>query len=305
MKLHLSKELRAGLIVLLIAVSMYWLVYFLKGHDIFSRFTYYTIEYESVEGINVTGPVFIRGLKVGTIKNISYNHQKDNFDVTIQLESRYQIPQNSIAQIYSMDLLGTKAIRILMGDSKKVLANNDLIQSDIAADLVSSIAKELPSLKEQIAGLISNLDSSAKNLNSILGAQNQSNLENILVHLTETLRYFRSLGAWLNEETPQIHAILDNLGQLSIALGASSADIQKTMSNLAGLSDTLRQSNITEAIRDLDLLLIQLRDPNGSLGKLLYSDEIHQNISRLLQSLDTLVFNIGQNPKRFFKISVF
>jgi len=305
MKLHLSKELKAGLIVLLIAVAMYWLVYFLKGRDIFSSVTLYRIEYENVEGVSATGPVYIRGFKVGTIKNISYNQQKDIFDVTVQLESRYQIPENSIAQIYSADLLGTKAIRIHIGNSAKMLSNNEFIPSDIATDIVGYLSKELPLLKEQISGVLTSLDSSLMNLNRILGVQNRENLENALIHLTETLRHFQKLGAWLNSEAPQIQSIVKDLKHLSATLGGSADDIGSTLSNLARFTDTLNQTNIVGVIRDIDLLINQINNNEGTVGKLLHNDEIYQSLTRLLQNVETLLFQIGQNPKKFFRISIF
>ena len=305
MKFNLSKELKAGVIVLLLAAAMYWLVYFLKGRDIFNRYDSYLIEYENVEGISITGPVYIRGLKVGTIKSISYNQSKDVFDVTVQLESKYQIPENSVAQIYSVDLLGTKAIRINVGNSTKMLSHNSLMPSNIAVDLMGYISNELPSLKEQVSGLLVALDVSVQNLGIILGSQNQSNLEEALAYLAETLRYFSSLGAWLNTEVPQIRSIIENLNHLSVALEASSEDIQATMSHLATFTDTLSNTNIAETVRGINGLISQLQNPDGSIGKLLYSDEMHQQLIGLLQNLDSLLFKIGQNPKKFFKFSVF
>ena len=305
MKFHLSREVKTGLIVILLAVSMYWLVYFLKGRDIFNSFTLYHIEYASVEGVSATGPVYVRGLKMGTIKNITYNPQKDLFDVTVQLESKYKIPTNSVAQIYSADLLGSKAIRIQMGNSPQTLTQNSLIQSEITTDIISYLAAELPSLKEQIAGVLSGLDSSVKNLNAILGSQNQTTIENALAQLSETLGYFRSLGTFLNNELPQVHAIINDLNRLSAALSAGSADVQTTLSNLADLTDTLKRANLAETIHNFDLLLNKLQRPDGSLGKLLHSDKLHENISSLLQNLDSLVSQISQNPKKYFKFSVF
>ena len=305
MKLKLSKEVTAGLIVVLIGVTMYWLVYFLKGKDIFNTYTQYRIEYQSVEGVSATSPIYIRGLKIGSIKEINYNSQRDLFDVTIQLESKYSIPANSVAQIYSADLLGTKAIRINMGNSLSILGNNDLIQSEIATDILSYLSSELPTIKNQIATVLNGLDTSVKHLNTILGSNNRENLESALSHLSETLLHFHSLGAWINNETPQIHTIIENLNQLSAALSVSSKDIQSTLSNLNSFSDSLKQANIANAIRNFDLLIHQIQDPNGSMGKLLYSDEVHNNLSHLLQNLDSLVTGISQNPKRYFRISVF
>lgn len=305
MKIKLSKEVKAGLIVVLIGMSMYWLVHFLKGQDIFHRFTQYRIEYQSIEGISPPSPVYIRGLKIGTVKEVSYNLKKDLFDVVIQVESKYPIPVNSVAQIFSADLLGTKAIRINMGNAAQTLGNNDHIPSDVAIDLISYLSSELPAIKGEISSVLTRLDTSLMRLNTLLGDKNQEHLESALASLSETLRHFRALGVWLNNETLPIHTIIENLNQLSVALSAGSADIEKTLSNLSAFTDTLKQTNIAEAIQNLNLLLEQIQSTDGSVGKLLYSDEVHQNLVRLLQNLDSLVSNISQNPKGYFRISIF
>ena len=305
MKLRISKEVKAGVIVLLLGATMYWLIYFLKGRDIFNKFSLYHIEYQSVEGISATSPVYIRGLKVGTIKEISYNSQKDIFHVIVQLESKYSIPTNSVAQIFSADLLGSKAIRINIGNSIQILDNNEYMQSDISTDILNYLAIELPSIKAQISVILQGLDTSVVRLNSILGIQNQVNIEHTLELLSQTMHHFRSLGEWINGETPQIHTIVENLYQLSAALSTGSTNLETTLSNLSAFSDSLNRANISGAIRTFDLLLDQIKNPDGSIGRLLYSDEIHQNLAHLLSNLDSLVLNISQNPKKYFRISVF
>ncbi|NCC45720.1 MAG: MCE family protein, partial [Bacteroidia bacterium] len=79
----LSKEQKIGLFSILTLVSLYIVVNYLKGKDLFSnRNTYYAI-YHNVEGLTPTGPVYIRGLKVGTVETIEYNATNDNFTVTM------------------------------------------------------------------------------------------------------------------------------------------------------------------------------------------------------------------------------
>jgi len=304
MNFSFSKEFKAGLAVALIAVAMYWLVFFLKGKDIFSRFNTYYTAYESVEGLNTTA-VFIRGFKVGTVERITYNQQQDRFEVSLNIESKYQIPANSIAQIYSTDLLGTKAIRIMMGNSPQFLAHKDSLTSGFSEDILAYLSQELPLLKEQVSALLTGMEATIDHVNTLLGDENQIHLQRSLADLSVVLHNFKSLSAYLNTEIPQIHSILGNFSQLAEELGASSENMSATLTNLRIFSDTLKQANVADLIQNLDLLVVQLQDPNNSIGQLLNNDQVHQKITKLLESIDSLVSNISQNPKKYLKISVF
>ena len=303
MKLQLSKEFKVGFTVILIAVAMYWLVFFLKGRDIFSRFNTYYAVYENVEGL--TGPVYIQGLKIGTINQIVYNQKQHRLELSLSLESKYKIPANSVAQIYSADLLGTKAIRIVMGDSPQFLADKDTLATDISLDIINYLSRELPALREQIGALLTGFETAMEQVNTVLGSDNRALLQNSLTGLSATLDHFKSFSAYLNTETPQIRDILNNIKQLTDELGGSSSDIGASLANLRAFTDTLRQADVAGLVQNLDRLIVGLQNPEGSIGQLMDNDELYKKITRLLENVDSLVCQISQNPKKYLKFSVF
>ncbi|MCL2501566.1 MAG: MlaD family protein [Bacteroidales bacterium] len=303
MKLQLSKEFKVGFTVILIAVAMYWLVFFLKGRDIFSRFNTYYAVYENVEGL--TGPVYIQGLKIGTINQIVYNQKQHRLELSLSLESKYKIPANSVAQIYSADLLGTKAIRIVMGDSPQFLADKDTLATDISLDIINYLSRELPALREQIGALLTGFETAMEQVNTVLGSDNRALLQNSLADLSATLDHFKSFSAYLNTETPQIRDILNNIKQLTDELGGSSSDIGASLANLRAFTDTLRQADVAGLVQNLDRLIVGLQNPEGSIGQLMDNDELYKKITRLLENVDSLVCQISQNPKKYLKFSVF
>ena len=60
MKIKLTKEQKTGLFALVTLIATYFLINFLKGQDFFNKNNIYLVEYENVEGLTPTGPVFFK-----------------------------------------------------------------------------------------------------------------------------------------------------------------------------------------------------------------------------------------------------
>ena len=66
----MSREARIGLLALISIGSLVWGYKFLKGKNLFkSSYTFY-VEYKQIDGLNVSTPVFINGMEVGTVQDI-------------------------------------------------------------------------------------------------------------------------------------------------------------------------------------------------------------------------------------------
>ena len=305
MHLRLSKEIKLGISVILLGITMFWLVNFLRGRDIFQRFSDYHAYYENIEGIYPGSHVFLRGLKIGSVTNIRYIAQDDCFDVCLRIASQYPIPDNSVAQIYSMDLLGTKAIRIMIGSADTFLKSGDRMEAGIAEDALSSLLQGLGPIKEKAETVLDGLSEAIDRLNLVLGEDNRNKVEASLSHLSAMLEQFNSLGRHLNAEIPQVQSILKNLDIFSTKLGESSDDLGLTLSNLSKFSDSLQHANIAGLVNHLDSLVLQCQRGEGSIGQLLTDDALYHQLHTLVQSVEELVGKIKENPKRYLKISVF
>ena len=70
----MSKELKIGVIVLVIIVAFIWGFNFLKGHDLLDgKAREFKVEYTKIGGLNKASPVTINGLKVGQVQDIEFN----------------------------------------------------------------------------------------------------------------------------------------------------------------------------------------------------------------------------------------
>ena len=63
--------------------------------------------------------------------------------------------------------------------------------------------------------------------------------------------------------------------------------------------------SLREALQDVRDVTGKLRDGKGTLGLLLNDDGLHRDLRRTLTSLDSLVSDVKENPKRYFDFSIF
>ena len=71
------------------------------------------------------------------------------------------------------------------------------------------------------------------------------------------------------------------------------------------VSSGLKDAPIQKTADSIYSLVSRIQNPDGSIGKLLVSDSLYNSLTRLSNSLDSLVSDISRDPKKYIKISIF
>src|SRR5206468_150380 len=113
--------------------------------------------------------------------------------VALHVKKELKIPRNSIAQIYSTDLLGTKGVRIIFGNSKEELQNGDTLQSDIQKSLSDEVSAQVAPIKMKAENLLSSLDSVTTILRDVFNEQTKENLKSSFGSISTSLGHFEHI----------------------------------------------------------------------------------------------------------------
>lgn len=303
--LRITKLQALGLFVIVTISAMFFVMNFLKGESVFKKQNTYYSEFSDVAGITISSPIYIKGYKVGAVESITYSVEKSNFLLELNVKADYSIPKDSKAEIYSADLMGSKAIRIDIGESKEYAEDYDNLIGTQAPDMINSLTEQIGPLAAQLSSVMSNLDTTLTNVNSILNANAREDIHAALDNLNKTLVNFNAISNTLANNTPNIEEIITNFNTLSKELSNSSSHITASLENFENITSQLSKAELEETINNLNNLLESLRDPNGSLGKLMVTDSLHNSVNTVLNNIDTLVQKITENPKKYIKVSVF
>lgn len=116
--MKIKNETKVGILAAF-AIALLIIGYnFLKGNSIFSSETTLYAKYTRVDGLSVSKPILINGYQIGRVAKLEL--QPDgSILATLSVNSKYEIPENSIARLEGTDLLGSKAI--VMSDRKSVV----------------------------------------------------------------------------------------------------------------------------------------------------------------------------------------
>lgn len=301
----MRKEVKLGILMCIIIAATFFAMDFLKGKDLFTNDIKLHTTFESVEGLAVSTPVNIQGYKVGNITELSYNPKERVYNITFSVLEEFNIPDDSRLEVYSSDILGSKAMRISLGQSSQYFSSGDHIPGAFAPDMLGQLLGGLTETKQQVDTLLTNLNITVNSINGILNENNSENIASVMDDLQKTMSEIAGIASAVNEKTPQIESIISGFEQVSNTLASSSEAIGKTIANAEQITNALTESQIQESLKSLKELLDNLQNESGTIGKLLSSDSLYNSITSLSSHLDSLVTKIEKDPKKYIKISIF
>ena len=313
----LSRELKAGLVVLIAGLVLYFGISYLKNSNLFKEgITLYSV-YDKVEGIMGSQPVTINGLAVGRIENIYFHpDQSGRVVVAMTINTDYPITVTTLAQIKSSDLLGAKEISLEIGPGSVLVEDGDTLRSAIEESLGDAINKEVLPVKIKTEKLIASLDTAIQILTGFLkgGVENDfrssfSNVNQSLIHLNEITT---ELSTYMVENRESLGRATQNFERLSKSLADNRDELERVFENVANISDSLGKANVGQTMlalertsKNLDIVTGRMANGEGTLGKLSAQDSLYNQIDKTVQSLDRLLLDLRYHPERYVRLSVF
>lgn len=309
-----KKLIITGIVIVITFIAFLWGFNYLKGQNMWiKKRTYYAI-YKEVGGLNLGSPVTIKGLKIGQINKIEFVDDYANAVlVSFIVNKDYKIPYGSKAQIFNADILGTKGLRITPSDSHKFYKPGDTLKSSIEISMIDDLSNNLGPLKNKSEDLVTNLDSLSVLIKMII-TNNAVGLNNTFVNLNQISQNLDFVSKQLKDmtsESGKITKIINNLEEISSTLKGNDENINRTLTNISDISDSLKSANIQQTLNELSIAIDQLNSSltkintgEGTLGKLVNDDTLYTNIQNLAINLDSLVKDIKAHPRKYLRVSV-
>ena len=286
-KTFFTREVKIGLSFVVALAFLIWGINFLKGVNLFTPSNHYYLKYESVDGLVVSNGVFIKGYKVGQVRNIKYDFtQKESFTVDILMNQDIKLPQGTIAYLFDESMLDGKGINLVFTDNKEFHTSGDTLLTDKDGGLMASLANIVPTIQSTINHVDSLVQSANILLNSNEIQNSMNNIESITAELSKTSR---SLNSLINQQFPPI---INNVNSISTDL-----------KNITGQLSNIQYQDI---IQSLDSTLVNLEQftnsinsPDGSLGLLLNDKNLYNNINKTVNSANSLLIDLQEDPRRY------
>lgn len=308
--MKLSNEAKIGILLTVTLALFIWGLNYLKGRDLFtSRVKYYAV-YDQVDGLVSSNPVFMNGFRIGIVNDISFSGDKSGRLVaTLLIDKDVYISRNSVARIFSTDLIGTKAMRIDLGDSSEQLRSGDTLTSGVESSFAQQFGQEVGPIKDKTERLIVSIDSLASQMRKALNEENRSKLSSSLNHLESSLA---GLDKMINSDQSRLNKMISHASSIAGNIDSHKEDISAILSNMNRLSDTLAAVRFKETVESanqsicqLNHILENINQGEGTLGQLVSNDTLYRRLESSALRLDSLLFDLKAHPKRYLHFSVF
>ncbi|MFN4916705.1 MAG: MlaD family protein [Ignavibacteria bacterium] len=298
-----KKEIRVGIVALLSLIVLIAGITIGKGLIVGVSQNTLSFTFPSSGGIEIGAPIFINGVKRGSV--ISTENINGGVAIAGSIDDISDLHPDAQAKISMLEITGGKKIDITPGIASGNLDISKPIAGTISADATELISlvgdlgadasvtvKRLDSVLAQANSLLSdgivvkqlrntikNADELMTTLNALMG-DNKENMRDLIKDLGALAKDAKSA---VNNNEPKLRSILTKLDSLA---GSGQRLMAKTDTALAGVTDLTVETK--DMMKDIKT--------NGSfINKLLYDKTTSKSIDTTLQRVNDLLLKIHEH----------
>jgi phospholipid/cholesterol/gamma-HCH transport system substrate-binding protein len=191
-----------------------------------------------------------------------------------------------------------------VGKGKKPKGNGDTLRAIVEKSLFSSIQEKAQPVVDSLNYTMGTLRQRLTEFKSV-----EANLDKLLISAERTSN---SLQVALEENQSNIRGLINNLYNLSAALNDPKTGIKPLLSKANTFADSLNHLQLSKSVEkanhsidQLNQLVTNLNNGQGSMGKLLKMDSLHRALVATVSDLDSLFVDLKARPKHYVHFSVF
>jgi phospholipid/cholesterol/gamma-HCH transport system substrate-binding protein len=310
-----SKEVKVALFVLIVAAMFVFGMNFLKGKGFFDNNSRYYAIFDQVGGMYKSDPIVVNGYqigKMGELQLINNGVNRGKILAEMVISNNIQIPSNSLAILFSADLLGEMNVKLIYDEETTTFhQDGDTVSTKIEGSLFEELGGELTPITEKLSTTMDNVNALFDFEN-----ENQQTLNYTLQSINDVLDTYNATGAILNKrldgQLETLDALLKNVESLTSTLKGNEENINEIMTNFKDLSVSLNKldleqtlNNVNGTVSSLETTIGKMNSTDNTLGALLNERQMYDNLEKSTESLNVLLNDVRINPKRYININVF
>ena len=302
----MSKELKTGIIAVIIIGISIWGFNFLKGQNLLdSGSRTFKVEYARIGGLSESSAVTINGLKVGKVDNIEFDtsaEKRGHLLVTFIIDNDFEFSKRSIVKIYSPNPLSGSNLAIIPDYEGDMAISGDLLQGEMEESLFTSIGERLNPLQQKIERVIVRTDTLFGGLNKVLSDNTINGINTSIANLSATIIDIRKTIEAVNS------MVADNQENLKITIENTrniTTNFSKVSENINAVDFKGIIDKADEAVGNFNEMSKKINAGEGTIGQLFNDKRMYDNLEAATGELEQLLRDIKLNPKRYIHFSVF
>lgn len=292
---------------------MIWGLNFLKGKNIFSQEMEYVAIYPKISALVEGNPVYINGYHVGQVTHI-YFHPNGQGKIVVQFtvaKGTVPLPQDTEAMIYSSDLLGSKAIDLVLGkDTAYFLEPGDTILASVEMEIGEAVNATIAPLKKKTEELIASVDSAVGIVQNILNKEVMDHVGKGFESFQRSFVKFEQIANNMDDlvdaNKSKLNDIFSKVQSITVNFNNNNEDLTNAIQNLSSITDSLAKAdfattlnNVNDALNATSEIMLKINNGEGTLGLLLNDDKLYNELSMAAIDLNMLLLDMRLNPGKY------
>ena len=311
----MTSAAKVGAVVLIALVVLGYFIVKIEDINLNRSISMRTVKavFDDVAGLDDKSAVRIAGVRKGHVTDIRVLPD-GRAELTLQVDDDVPLHADASARVANLGLLGEKYIELdpgsataarLTADGSVTLRGTQPATFDDVTSQVSDIATDMKaitaSLRQVMAGpqgeqrledIVENVRAISQEMRLLIAA-NRSNVD-------ATMANTRAITEQLRMEIPRLANSLDRVAtQIDGTVAENRDDVRHVVENIRGLSADLRVT-----ADNLNDITGQMKSGEGTVGKLLYSDEAHEKLNAALTSVESGVTELKNTLGRANRIQM-
>jgi phospholipid/cholesterol/gamma-HCH transport system substrate-binding protein len=289
--------IRVGIVAVTAIAGFVTLFGFATGHSLAERRTTLYLRFPVAEGLQRGDAVLLHGVTVGQVRELSFGSGWASGSVLVRVRLDRPVPlgTDASADLVAADIFGRKSIALRPGESSEGLADGDTL----AGSAPGSLTATMEALGQRVQRLLG--DTTVSLLHGTLSdaAHAASGLGTLALTTNQAIDEQRArLSAALDEMT----RVAANLGELT---GPESTEPVRARADTLMTRLTQSSARLDSAAVSLNEIMYQLHNGAGTASLLLRDPRLYEGAVASLASLDALLRNVREEPKRYISIKLF
>jgi phospholipid/cholesterol/gamma-HCH transport system substrate-binding protein len=248
----------------------------------FGKHIQYNTILEDASGILEKTPIKVAGINAGRIKSIELEGNKAL--ITFEITEKIKITPEAKMRIKTVGLLGDKFIDMDVGSQKGSRLEAGSMVPTSGGEGLDSLAKDAGAVLKDVKEITENIKTALRD------DQGRNVIKQIVENINEVTSSLRRITD-SNEE--KVNKIIDDIEAISSQLAHETDRHQKDslMGDLSRIGPILEK--VESTVSDLKVIVADVKDGKGTVGKLLRDDAVVDQVSQTLSSVNRLVNRIN------------
>ncbi len=318
--MKISNEIKTAILGIFAILAFIFGYNYLKGTGVFSSTKVYKAEYDNVQNLMPASYVQLKGFNIGSVKDIYLSKEHPGkVTVEFQIDKKFSIPSDSKAHITSLDLMGTKAVELVLGNATTFLDKNSYIATDTLLGMMDEMKGMVKPVMSKADIALGSLDNTITSINSIIDNNTQQNMRSAVSSVnnsTAELNLFvKELAAQrtkiaqivtaMNTFTTHMNTFSSNLNTNNQKINNIISNADKTTSNLAKTDIAGTMNELKETLDQLKATINKMNNGDGTMAKLLNDDKLYKNLNNTLSTTNNLLYDLSAHPSKYVNLSLF